>query len=108
MKHSISHPLSPEMAKAAVNAAIQEYTRRFADYHPRANWVNENCARVEFSAKGIRLQGDLIVQPKTIVIDMDVPFLLRPFQSSAVDVIEGEVQKWVAKVQTGSLPVKKP
>jgi hypothetical protein len=30
-------------------------------------------------------------------MDLDVPFLLRPFQGKAISVIEGEIKEWLAK-----------
>ena len=38
-----------------------------------------------------------------IVMDLDVPFLFRPFQKRAMEVIEREVQVWIGKARSGEI-----
>jgi len=33
-------------------------------------------------------------------LDIDVPFLLRPFKSQALGVIEGEINEWIKKAKS--------
>jgi hypothetical protein len=47
------------------------------------------------------LSGSVEVKESTIDLDLDVPFLLRPFQGQAVSVIEGEIKSWLAKEKAG-------
>lgn len=103
MKHSIPHSLGLEMARKAVRSAFSNYTDRFADFSPTANWKSENEAQVTFAAKGMSIQGNVLVRPEAIDIDLDVPFLLKPFQGKAIEVIEREFGKWIKKAKEGEL-----
>jgi len=103
MKHSVSHDLGQERAKQAAEAAIKSYGQKFAKYNPQTRWVTPNRADIAFTVKGISLSGSLEVQEKTIDLDMDVPFLLRPFKNQALGVIEGEIREWIDKARAGQL-----
>ena len=46
------------------------------------------------------LSGSLEVLERSIDLDIDVPFLLRPFKSQALGVIEGEINDWIRKAKT--------
>ena len=41
--------------------------------------------------------------PNAIELDLDVPFLLRPFKSQALGVIETEIKAWIAKAKKGEV-----
>jgi hypothetical protein len=43
------------------------------------------------------LTGSVEIKDKSIDLDLDVPFLLRPFQGQAISVIEGEIRVWLDK-----------
>ncbi|HWP06658.1 MAG TPA: polyhydroxyalkanoic acid system family protein [Polyangiaceae bacterium] len=103
MKHSVSHDLGQERAKQAAEAAIKSYGQKFAKYNPQTRWVNPNRADISFTVKGISLSGAIEVQEKTIDLDMDVPFLLRPFKNQALSVIEAEIREWIDKARAGQL-----
>lgn len=66
-------------------------------------WVSEDKATIGFVAKGISLDGTIQLQANSIDLELDVPFLLRPFQKMAVGVIEGEIKEWIGKAKTGEL-----
>jgi len=53
--------------------------------------------------KGMALRGALEVLPTAIELDLEVPFLLRPFKGQAISVIEGEIKDWIAKARTGAI-----
>ena len=36
-------------------------------------------------------------------MELDVPFLLKPFKGKALGVIEEEIKKWMAKAEAGEL-----
>ena len=38
-----------------------------------------------------------------LLVDLDVPFLLRVFKGKAMDVIDREVKKWVEKARNGEI-----
>lgn len=103
MKHTVVHGLGREQAKKVAEAAWQSYSARFAQYSPSCNWVNDYKAQIGFKAKGMSIDGSIEVEDKNILIDLDVPFLLRPFKSVALNVIEEEIQRWVHKAKAGEL-----
>ena len=103
MKHVIKHDLNPELARKATQSAFDAYAKRFADYNPKADWVSDDHAKVSFSAKGLTLKGDFVLRPGEIEMNLDVPFLLRPFQGRAVKVVEEEIEEWVQKAKRGEV-----
>ena len=103
MKHSVHHDLGQERAKQVAQAAFQSYRDRFAKYEPQATWVNERHADISFQVKGLKLNGSLDVNPSDIEMDLDVPFVLRPFKGKALGMIEAEINKWISKAKTGQL-----
>lgn len=103
MKHAVPHDLGPERAKKVAEAALAAYAQKFAKYKPHAAWTSDTRANISFHVKGMSLNGALEVRPNSIEMDLDVPFLLRPFQSTAVSVIEGEIREWIAKAKAGEI-----
>lgn len=103
MKHKIKHDLSMELAKKATSKAFESYAERFSKYNPTANWTSEHEAEVGFEAKGVKLGGSIALSEGAVELDMSVPLLFRPFQSKAVDIIEGEIRDWIDKAARGDL-----
>lgn len=103
MRHIIKHNLSVEQARSAAEAAINAYGERFAKYSPEARWTSATRADVRFHVKGVSLQGALELEPAAIALEMNVPFLFRPFQKKAVDIIEREVRRWLDRAEAGQL-----
>jgi hypothetical protein len=103
MKHSVPHDLGREKAKAAAEAALASYAARFAQYRPTANWTSPDRAEISFTAKGITLKGVLVVTPTSIDMDLDVPFLLRPFKDKALGAVDREISRWVGKARSGEI-----
>jgi hypothetical protein len=103
MKHTVSHDLGEEKARQVADAAFAAYSARFAEYKPQAVWVRPNKAEISFTVKGLSLKGVMEVSATAIDMDLDVPFLLRPFKGTALGVIEKEIQTWVAKAKSGQL-----
>lgn len=103
MKHSVSHSLGREMARKVARSACESYAKRFSDYSPTTTWKSDDAADIGFSAKGISLTGQLAVTDSTIDLNLDVPFLLRPFQGKAVAVIEKEIKEWIGKAERGEI-----
>jgi len=103
MKHIVKHTLDQPTAKKAAKAAWASYSERFAQYHPTADWTSENHADVSFKVKGVSLRGTLDLEPQGIGLELKVPFLFRPFQKKAIEVIEREIRKWVEKAEAGEL-----
>ena len=103
MKHAVSHDLNEEQAKKVAHAAFDSYKKRFADYNPTVIWANDKRADIAFRVKGVTLKGGVEVQPKSFDLELEVPFLLRPFRGKALSVIEEEINKWVGKAKAGDL-----
>ena len=102
MKHSVPHDIGKDLAKKATLAAFAAYQERFSKYSPTAAWSGDR-AQISFTAKGITLKGSIDVTPSSIDIDIDVPFLLRPFKSVAQDAVEREIARWVEKARRGEV-----
>ena len=103
MEHTFEHRLSPEQAKEAANAALAAYQERFPKYEPRATWVSDRRAEVEFNAKGIRLRGAFEVRADSVTMELDVPMLFRPLKKVAFQIVEREFRAWEEKAERGEL-----
>jgi Putative polyhydroxyalkanoic acid system protein (PHA_gran_rgn) len=103
MKHAVPHDLGLDKAKKVTEAAWQSYSDRFSAYHPTCDWQSNSRAKIGFTVKGVSLKGGIEVNEHSIDLEMDVPFLLKPFTGKAVGVIEEEIKKWIAKSKAGEL-----
>src|SRR5262245_5867371 len=103
MKHTVAHDLGREQAKRVAEAAWNSYSSRFSNYSPTCQWQSEQKANIGFNVKGVKLEGSLEVNDKDIALDLDVPFLLRPFKGQALKVIEEEIRNWIAKSKAGQI-----
>jgi hypothetical protein len=103
MEHRIEHDLSPELARKAVQRAVDSYSEKFARYNVQSHWPTEDQVDIGFDAKGVKLSGQVKLVPHALLIDMDVPLLLRPFRKKALDVIETQVKAWIQKAHAGEL-----
>ena len=97
MKHSVSHDLGQERAKKVTEQALGSYAAKFSKYAPKTTWSTPSKAQISFNVKGMTLTGAVEIKDKSIDLELDVPFLLRPFQGQAISVIEGEIKEWLAK-----------
>jgi hypothetical protein len=103
MKHSVPHDLGQEKAKKAAESALANYSQKFAKYSPQTRWVSDNKANISFNIKGVTLSGSMEVLSNAITMDLDVPFLFRPFKGQALSIIEGEIKEWIAKAKKGEV-----
>jgi hypothetical protein len=103
MKHSVPHDLGQDKAKKAAEAALAQYSQKFAQYSPKTQWVSENKANISFNIKGVMLSGTMEVLANAIEMDLDVPFLFRPFKGKALGIIEGEIKDWIARAKKGDV-----
>ena len=99
MKHSVPQDIGQERAKKVAESALSTYAQKYASYNPTVNWTAPYRATISFKVKGMSLGGSLEVLEKSIDLDIDVPFLLRPFKSQALAVIEGEINDWLKKAK---------
>ena len=103
MKHSVAHDLELSLAQRAVKVALNSYADRFSDYSPSVQWSGDSRATIGFKAKGVAVKGTVEVLAKEILIDLNVPFLLRVFKKKAIDVVEREIKVWIGKARNGEL-----
>jgi hypothetical protein len=103
LKHVVHHGLGFETAKKVAEAAVGSYTARFQKYDPKISWKTERKAEISFKVKGVSLEGVLEVGDENIEMDLDVPFLLRPFKGTALSVIDEEIKKWLVKAKAGEI-----
>jgi hypothetical protein len=103
MKHSVRHDLGKEGAKRVAELALNSYAQRFQQYAPSVGWASPDRATIGFSVKGVSLKGALEVKDHSFELELDVPFLMRPFQGKAVSIIEEEIQHWIEKSRNGQL-----
>src|SRR5882724_10113684 len=95
MKHSVPHDLGQERAKKVAESALSTY----ANYNATVTWNNPNRAELSFRVKGMSISGTVEVLDRSIDLDIEVPFLLRPFKSQALGVIDGEINEWINKAK---------
>jgi hypothetical protein len=103
LKASIKHDLSPEQLRLAVRKFAEAYTERFQEYNASTAWQSDDDVEVRFNVKGVKLSGQLHLQPREIVLNMDVPLPFRLFRSRAVKTIEENVAPWLEKAKRGEL-----
>ena len=103
MKHVVPHDLGVDKAKAVTDAAFESYKKKLAKFNPQSNWASERRAQISFSVKGITLKGAVEVQEKSIDMELDVPFILRPFRGKALGLIESEILEWIQKARDGKI-----
>lgn len=102
-RHVIPHPLDLATAKKATEKAFAGYKERFASYNPTADWVSDTRAEIGFSAKGVKLDGAVELEPDQIVLELEVPFLFRMFQGKALKIVEEEITEWIERAKAGEL-----
>jgi len=103
MEHRVPHDVGRETAKKATIRAFDAYSKKYVEYKPKTTWTSDYKANISFTVKGMGLSGTIDVREKEIALDLDVPFLLRPFKGTALDVIEREIKVWVLKAKNGEL-----
>jgi hypothetical protein len=102
MKHSVRHDLGMDGAKRVAELALKSYSERFQQFSPSVEWPTPDRAAIGFSVKGMTLKGALEVKEASFELELDVPFLMRPFQGKAVGIIEEEIQAWIQKTKAGT------
>lgn len=103
MKQTIRHDATPEQARQAIDTAAQVYCRKFPQYQPHSNWVNDQCMQVSFTVKGMKLDADIQLKSDRIEMEMDVPFLFLPIRGQAMKMIESEIRKWLSRAKAGEI-----
>lgn len=99
----MKHPLGADKAKLVLDHAFKSYAERFAKFQPQLAWQSATQANISFSAKGVSIQGTAELNPGSIDIELEVPFILRVFKKQAIEKLEEEAQRWVQKAQAGEI-----
>jgi hypothetical protein len=103
MKHRIAHNLPLPLAQKATRAALEAYRQQFPQFKPGGEWLDAGRAKVWFQTPAGRLDGAVNVVKDAVELELDVPFLLRPFKGQAISIIENEVNIWIEKARRGEL-----
>lgn len=103
MNHSVPHDLDTQTARRVLERAFDAYKERFSDYRPTMRWATEKKALINFHARGMSFDGSMELVDKAVAIELEVPFLLRPFRGRAIEIIEREIRAWIAKAKAGAL-----
>jgi hypothetical protein len=103
MEHRVPHDVGRDLAKAATIAAFASYKQKYGEYSPTTTWTSDYRATVTFSVKGFSLDGKILIEDREVVMDMDVPFVLRPFKKRALEIIEREIQLWCKRAKNGEI-----
>ena len=103
MKHAIPHDLDQETLRTVVDKALRSYAADLSQYDPTVDWKNEQQVLIGFAVKGLSLKGRLDLKPTTVDVDLDVPFVLRPFKKKAIAVIEREFNTWLTRAKAGEI-----
>ncbi len=103
MTHDIPHDLDFDLAKLAAVKAAEAYGERFAEYDYKAKWVSNDRVELGFTVVGKRLEGAMTVKRDRLQLELEVPFMLRPFRGKAIEIIEKEARQWMAKAKRGEL-----
>ena len=103
LKQTISHDLAPDLARQAASAALAHFQARFPSSHITPQWLGADEAIVALSIKGFHLKPRIRLRAGAIDVEIDIPFLARPFEARARARIERELAVWIDKARRGDL-----
>lgn len=104
MEYTVKHGL-PDRARVrtVVEKAYEAYTQRLANYDPTLTWEGDSAAKIGFSVMGKALVTDVTIDDDELSITGKIPFLFKPFEKKILDVVGGEVDKWLVKARAGEI-----
>jgi len=104
MKYSVQHGLSDiSQVRAVVDKAYEAYKERLASHNPTLSWNGDDKAKIEFSVMGKSIATDVRIDEKELNIEGDLPWAFKFFEKKILDVVGGEVDKWLEKARNGEL-----
>ncbi len=103
MKQTVAHDLSMDLARLAARAALKHFKERFPHAHITPQWLSPDEAIISFAIRGFHLTPRIHLRPGAIQVEMDIPFLARPFETKARARIERELAFWIEKARRGEL-----
>jgi hypothetical protein len=102
-RHTIEHGLDHARARHAIGRAVEDRVQEWATtkYGARAAWSTEEADRcdVEFVVFGRRVEGVIRVTPERVVIEVELPPLLRAFEARAIKLIEDDVCRYLKQAE---------
>jgi hypothetical protein len=96
-RHVLPHPLDDAGARALIGQAFSHYAERYPAAKLQLVWTSDTRAELEGLARGLKMKARVELQPGRCLLDVDVPFVLRPFQDLAQRAIEREVKRWLER-----------
>lgn len=99
-RHVFSHPLDNAGARVLIGQAFTHYAERYPSAKLQLKWTSDTHAELCGLARGLKLRARIELQVSRCVLDVDVPFVLRPFQDVAQRAIEREVKRWLERAAT--------
>lgn len=96
-RHVFSHPLDEAGARALIGQAFAHYAERYPAAKLQLQWTSERQAELQGMARGLTMRAHIELQESRCVLDVEVPFVLRPFKDLAQRAIEREVKRWLER-----------
>jgi Putative polyhydroxyalkanoic acid system protein (PHA_gran_rgn) len=103
MKHTVPHGLDDALARRTVEKALASYRQKYPHAKVDLSWNDESSATLVIGAKGVEVKGEVAITGSNFTFDFNVPLLLRPFKSKALEVIDREVNVWIGRAKAGEL-----
>ncbi len=103
MKHTIKHDLELRQSKTVLCKALESYKHEYSQYRPAYHWPRPSRADLSFVVKGVKLTGSVQLLKGAMALELEVPFLFRPFRRQAIGLIEREIKTWIARVKAGEV-----
>lgn len=102
MEYTVKHGL-PDRARVrtVVEKAYGAYKERLANNDPTLTWDGDSAAKIGFTVMGKSLITDVSIDDTNLNITGKIPFLFKPFEKKILDVVGGEVEKWLQKARDG-------
>ena len=97
MKHRVQHPLASEEAKELLDRALDTYREHYAEYSLETGWVDDDTAAVGFQVTGKKIDGQIRVREDGYEIDLDLPWVFRPFRKKIARSLDREFARWIEK-----------
>lgn len=96
MKHSVDHPLEPAKAREVLDRALHTYREHYAENSIETVWLDERTASVDFHVTGKRVAGSITICDDCYDIDLDLPWIFRPFKKRIAQSLDSELKRWIA------------
>lgn len=101
MKHTVTHPLTRDAARTTLDRMLQTYGSHYAEHDVRTAWADDDTATIAFQVGRRTVEGRVAVRDDCYELDVDLPFLLRPFQGRIARAVDEEVAKWLDATSGG-------